>query len=69
MFNVSYDYAKQEVARRHERLVAAQRSGAAYEFRPRQPSRLLRAVRWFQRTRPAGGTAPAAAQGEPCLEC
>ena len=69
MFNVSYDYAKSEGARRHERLVQAQRSGAAYLPRPARKNLFSRLAnrRLFRGNPPA--TQPANAPGEPCVTC
>jgi hypothetical protein len=69
MFNVSYEYAKQEVARRHERLVEAQRSGTAFESRPRKASYLARLGTWFRSPEVERAESPAGAQGEPCATC
>lgn len=69
MFNVSYESAKHEVARRHERLVEAQRSGLAYEYRPRKPGPFARFANSVRRQKANPVESPAQAQGEPCVTC
>ncbi len=67
MFNVSYESAKIEVARRHEHLREAQRTGMAFEPRRRRtPVRLI--VRRLFAVRPAA-TESAPASNEPCATC
>lgn len=72
MFQNNYDTARVEVARRHERLHAAQRSGLAYEPRTRRQVALAARLRsWFTRaprvaTEP---TTPATAPSDPCVTC
>lgn len=73
MFNVHFDYAKMEVARRHEPLVRAQRNGTAFEPRRRRSSWLVMFRGWFARG-DGGSTAmpvPSASANtsEPCVTC
>lgn len=72
MFQVNYDSAKVEVARRHERLHAAQRSGLAYEPRARRQFALSARLRsWLSRAPrvAAEPAAPATAPSDPCVTC
>ena len=71
MFHINYETAKAEVARRHERLHSAQRTGLAFEPRSRGqfafPSRIRS---FFARPRTqAEASSTAGASGEPCITC
>lgn len=68
MFHVNYEVAKVEVARRHERLHEAQRTGLAYEPRKRRANIWALATGWFGRKSPAPAI-PVTTSGDPCLTC
>lgn len=72
MFNIHIDYAKTEVARRHEPLARAQRNGTAFEPRRWRSSWLATVRGWFGRAKsPAAAPAASATTNtsEPCVTC
>lgn len=69
MFHINYETAKAEVARRHERLHEAQRTGLAFEPRRRRASVFAVIAGWFGRKSPAPASTPVTSSGDPCLNC
>ena len=69
MFHINYETARAEVARRHERLHAAQRSGIAFEPRKRRANIWTTVTGWIGRKSSAPASTPVTTSGDPCLTC